>query len=693
MTNRLAQSPSLYLRKHAENPIDWWPWCNEALGKAQQEDKPIFLSIGYSSCHWCTVMEGEAFSDQAIAQYMNECFVPIKVDREERPEIDSIYMQALQMMTGQGGWPLNIFLSPDDLVPFVGGTYFPVDPRYGRPGFLEVLQRVREFYYTEKTRLQSLKVEIRNALVQSANLPGAKLTEDLLQKGLETNTGVISRNTYGGPRFPMIPYADLALHGIRFALTSGDNSQEACTQRGLDLATGGIYDHVAGGFHRYTVDPTWTVPHFEKMLYDNGQIVEYLANLWSAGVQKPAFARAIAGTVQWLTREMTAPEGYFYAAQDADSFLAVDAAEPEEGAFYVWNWEELHRSLMPEEWLELQSEFLITESGNFEGQIVLQRSNSEVLSPTVESALTNLFKVRYGAEPKSLETFPPARNNQDAKTYPWPGRIPAVTDTKMIVAWNSLMISGLSRAATVLNQSSYLEIAIKAAQFILKNQWIDERFHRVNYEGTPAILAQSEDYALWIKALIDLHQASLAALTQQRSPRITPEFWLDSALKVQQEFDHDLWSAELGGYYNTATDTGEELLVRERSYMDNATPSANGIAMSNLIRLFLLTEDLQYLDRAEQGLQALGSVMQSSPQACPSLFSALDWYQNNTLVRTRRESIAQLSSQYLPTVILKWDETLPTDVVGLVCQGLKCKKPAKQDREMLTQLQESQTRA
>ncbi|NJK36585.1 MAG: thioredoxin domain-containing protein [Oscillatoriales cyanobacterium RM2_1_1] len=711
MTNRLAQSQSLYLRKHAENPIDWWPWCDQALTKAKQEDKPIFLSIGYSSCHWCTVMEGEAFSNRAIAQYMNENFVPIKVDREERPEIDSIYMQALQMMVGQGGWPLNIFLAPDDLVPFVGGTYFPLEPRYGRPGFLEVLQRVREFYYTERTRLQSLKLEIRNALVQSTNLPTADLTEDLLKKGLETSLGIIGRDNYGGPRFPMIPYSDLALHGIRFPELDSNN-REVCSQRGLDLALGGIYDHVAGGFHRYTVDPTWTVPHFEKMLYDNGQIVEYLANLWSAGIQPPAFARAIAGTVDWLSREMTAPEGYFYAAQDADSFLTAAELEPEEGAFYVWRWTQLQQSLTPEEFLELQSQFLITQGGNFEGQIVLQRSSAEELNATVETALAKLFKVRYGSDPQHLTTFPPARDNQEAKTQIWPGRIPAVTDTKMIAAWNSLMISGLARAATVFQAPNYLDIAATAAQFILDNQWVAGRFQRVNYSGQPAIPAQSEDYALLIKALIDLHQGSLVGISQgspeensnqnsgqdsHQNSKLKPEYWLEAALRVQQEFDQYLWSEDTGGYYNTATDTGEELLVRERSYIDNATPAANGTAMGNLLRLFLLTEDLQYLDRAEQGLRAFGSVMQSSPQACPSLFAALDWYRNNTLVRTTPSQIAQLSSQYWPTVIFKSEffksDQMPETVVGLVCQGLKCKKPARDEGEMLAQLQESQTRA
>ena len=337
MVNRLSESKSLYLRKHAENPIDWWPWCDEALETAKLTNKPIFLSIGYSSCHWCTVMEGEAFSDSGIAEYLNKNFLPIKVDREERPEIDSIYMQALQMMTGQGGWPLNIFLTPDERIPFFGGTYFPLEPRYGRPGFLEVLQAIRRFYDLEKTKLQTFKDEIMTHLQQSTMLPISELTEDLLQKGLEANTGVISRNEYGGPRFPMIPYADMALRKIRFNFESEYDAQKACTQRGLDLALGGIYDHVAGGFHRYTVDPTWTVPHFEKMLYDNGQIVEYLADLWSAGVQKPAFKRAIQGTVKWLKREMTAPEGYFYASQDADNFTSPEESEPEEGAFYVWS--------------------------------------------------------------------------------------------------------------------------------------------------------------------------------------------------------------------------------------------------------------------------------------------------------------------------------------------------------------------
>jgi len=693
MTNRLAQCQSLYLRKHAENPIDWWSWSDEALSTAKTENKPIFLSIGYSSCHWCTVMEGEAFSDPAIAQYMNANFLPIKVDREERPDIDSIYMQALQMMTGQGGWPLNIFLTPEDRVPFYGGTYFPVEPRYGRPGFLQVLQAIRRFYDVEKTKLQNFKQEILGHLQQSVLLPASgQLTAELLRQGMDKTIRIVDSGSYG-PSFPMIPYADLALRGIRFEQMTEVDAYQASRSRGLDLAKGGIYDHVAGGFHRYTVDATWTVPHFEKMLYDNGQIVEYLANLWSAGIKEAAFERAISGTVQWLTREMTASSGYFYAAQDADSFTEPSAAEPEEGAFYVWSYAELQQLLTDKELAELQEQFTVTSEGNFEGQNVLQRRYSDQLSDSLETALTKLFTARYGSPPNTLETFPPAQNNQEAKMGNWSGRIPAVTDTKMIVAWNSLMISGLARAYGVFRKPEYLELATTAAKFILENQWVDQRFHRLNYEGQASVLAQSEDYALFIKALLDLHQASLGLATAQESSQSPiPDSWLEEAIKVQEEFDEYLWSVELAGYYNAANDSSGDLLVRERSYTDNATPAANGVAIANLVRLTLLTENLAYLDRAEVALNAFSSVMNQSPQSCPSLFTALDWFRNSTLIRTSVAQILSLMTQYFPATMYRLEPSLPENAVGLVCQGLSCKPTAHTQEQLLAQVEKSQSR-
>ncbi|MEO1802738.1 MAG: DUF255 domain-containing protein, partial [Cyanobacteria bacterium J06629_2] len=432
MPNHLQSTQSLYLQKHVDNPIDWWYWCDEALAKAKQENKPIFLSIGYSSCHWCTVMEGEAFSDLAIADYLNANFLPIKVDREERPDIDSIYMQALQMMTGQGGWPLNIFLNPEDLVPFYGGTYFPVTPKYGRPGFMEILKSIRRFYDQEPEKLLAFKSEILGNLQQSAALPvnqEAKLNQDLFASGLNSNTAVLQPNDLGRPSFPMIPYSTIALQGSRLKQEYDYDTNALSTQRGLDLVSGGIYDHVAGGFHRYTVDNTWTVPHFEKMLYDNGQIVEYLANLWSSGVQQPAIKNAIAKTVSWLKREMTHERGYFYAAQDADNFKTPEEIEPEEGDFYVWSYQELESLLSASELAELEREFTVTPKGNFEGKNVLQRLSTSELSDSLAQALAKLFTVRYGQPEAEVEIFPPAKNNQEAKTKAFQAAIALVSVT------------------------------------------------------------------------------------------------------------------------------------------------------------------------------------------------------------------------------------------------------------------------
>ncbi len=688
MTNRLASSQSLYLRKHAENPIDWWSWCSDAHETAKSQNKPIFLSIGYSSCHWCTVMEGEAFSDLEIAEYMNANFLPIKVDREERPDIDSIYMQSLQMMSGGGGWPLNVFLSPDDLVPFYAGTYFPLKELYGRPGFLQVLQAIRHYYDTEKQDLQKRKAVILESLLESAVLPTETTAEtqdnQLLNKGWETISGIITRNQQGNS-FPTIPYAQMALQGSRFDFESRYDGKQICKRRGLDLALGGIFDHVAGGFHRYTVDPTWTVPHFEKMLYDNGQIVEYLANLWSAGIEEPVFSRAIAKTVQWLQREMTAPQGYFYAAQDADSFITQEDVEPEEGAFYVWSYSELEELLTSEELTQLQQTFTVTPNGNFENQNVLQKLNSEKLSDSVEAILEKLFVARYGKNNSEIKTFAPARDNSQAKSHNWQGRIPPVTDTKMIVAWNSLMISGLAKAYAVFSQPEYLELATQATKFILENQFVNGRFHRLNYEGKPSVLAQSEDYALFIKALLDLHQASLKIVNES-------SLWLEKAVSLQEEFNEYLWSIELHGYFNTASDASQELIVKERNYIDSATPSANGIALSNLVRLTLITDNLQYLNLAEQGLKAFRNVMNNATQACPSLFVALDWYRNCTLIRTQKQRINSLISGFLPVAMFVEQSDLPQNSIGLVCQGLKCLAPAQSEEKLLEQVVSSYKR-
>ncbi|MGB3614291.1 MAG: hypothetical protein WBA10_10905, partial [Elainellaceae cyanobacterium] len=546
----------------------------------------------------------------------------------------------------------------------------------GRSGFLEVLQAIRRFYDNEADDLQAMTSQMTAQLQQVNQLSATAVTPGVLVAGLEYSAGVLSA-AGPGPRFPMIPYADAALRGVRFDQESRYDAAAVTRQRGLDLALGGIYDHVGGGFHRYTVDPTWTVPHFEKMLYDNGQIMVYLADLWSTGLHEPAYQQAIAGTVSWLKREMTAPEGYFYAAQDADSFETAEAIEPEEGAFYVWNYAELKLLLTDAGLAQLTDAFDISPSGNFEGHIVLQRRSGGSLDPSLQPILDTLFRQRYGQDPQTAAVATPARTATEAKETDWPGRIPPVTDTKMIVAWNSLMISGLARAAAVFGHPEYYQLAAQAARFILENQWQNDRLHRINYGGTPSVLAQSEDYALLIKALLDLAQAAVA-LDQSTAQ---PSEWALSAEHVQQEFDQWL-ASDAGGYFNTAVDASDDLLIRERSYADSATPAANGVAIANLVRLALLRENLTYLDQAERALQAFGTPLESSPRSCPSLLIGLDWYQNHILLKTRAEQAQRLLPHYWPTVV-GTVAGLPEGSVGLVCQGLSCREPARSPEQLI----------
>ena len=700
MPNRLAQSASLYLRKHADNPIDWWPWCDEAIATARRENKPIFLSIGYSSCHWCTVMEGEAFSDAAIAAFLNDNFLPIKVDREERPDIDSIYMQTLQLMTGQGGWPLNTFLLPDSLVPFYGGTYFGMTPMYGRPGFLQVLARLREMYDTEIEKLRSVEADLKAALLRgdettrsiSSNVDGdldptdqRTADQSTLTRGLAIAAKLTAPHGRA-PSFPSLPYALTALRSVRFEADPERDvdSYRVCNQRAIDLCLGGIYDHVGGGFHRYTVDATWTVPHFEKMLYDNGLALEFLTELWRAGGREPIFETAIAGTVEWLQREMTDPAGFFYASQDADNFTTPIAAEPEEGAFYVWSWAELTEAVTPTELSELQQRFTITPEGNFEGYNVLQRRDTGHLSQTLRTALDRLFALRYGITRNDCDRYEPARNNHDAKTQARTGRIPPVTDTKAIVSWNALTISGLAKAAAVFHRQSYLDLACGAADFILKQQRSQPstgRLQRVNYDGQPATIAQAEDYALLIKALIDLHQACQTLLPGEA----IAQTYLDAAIALQTEFDTHLWDHDRGGYYNT--DDRADLIIRERSTQDNATPAPNGIAISNLIRLGAITDDPDYFAHADRALAAFAALMRDTPQACPSLIAALDDRLHYAHVRLQPHWAKAYLDRYFPSTSVTASFDLPTDMVGIVCYDQTCQEPTYRLDQLFEQIQ------
>ncbi len=651
--NRLLYEKSLYLRKHAYNPVDWWPWCPEARTLAQELDRPIMLSIGYSSCHWCTVMEHEAFSDQPIADYLNQHFIAIKVDREERPDVDSIYMQALQMMTEQGGWPLNIFLTPQDLVPFYGGTYFPIEPRYGRPGFLKVLEFLSNYYQTNRDDLTQRQTRLMDMLGAAGRLgAGQQIQETWIRKGVVALKEIVPRQGQG-PNFPMIPYVACLLQASRFNWGELQTDlEDRCLKRGLDLALGGIFDHVGGGFHRYTVDGTWTVPHFEKMLYDNGQILTLLADLWCQGHRQPAFERACRLTIDWLDREMTAPEGYFYSSQDADS-------EGVEGKFYVWSYTEL-QDLVADALPLLTEAFAVSPAGNFEEgghrSIVLQRKKPGHLDPVVEQALGELFKIRHQ-------------------------RVPPVTDTKLILAWNALMISGLVHVYRAFGEPSYLSRAQRCAQFLIQNQGTVDQLYRVNYEGVRAVAAQAEDYALGIRALLDLFSAT-------QDPQ-----WLTTAQHWQTLMDQALWDTTSGAYFSAPVASKGELILREKDFQDNATPAANGVAAHNLLRLFALTDEGHYLKRAEQTILAFAQILERSPRACPTLLSAVDHYWNLTLVQTFPDGSsppirARLLAQYHPTVTLK--EILRPDdtesALALVCKGTTCLPPTGSEVDLWDQI-------
>jgi hypothetical protein len=619
-------------------------------------------------------MEHEAFSDTVIADYMNEHFVAIKVDREERPDIDSIYMQAVQIMGESGGWPLNLFLSPDDLVPFYGGTYFPIEPRYGRPGFLRVLQSIRDIYHDRQSDIQDYKEQIVRNLHQVNKLvPVPIISNTALTNGIIKCAEVVTNRNYG-TCFPMIPYADFLLRSSRW---HEDNLlSNKVRQRGIDLALGGIFDHVAGGWHRYTVDHTWTVPHFEKMLYDNGLIMEYLANLWMSGLQEPAIARACELTATWLQREMLAEEGCFYASQDADS-------EGKEGKFWVWSYAELKKIFSQAELEQLAQEFTISVNGNFEEANVLQRKHGGTLTTELEAILLKLFRRRYGEYSRPSDAFPVARSQEDLREIDWEGRVPPITDTKSITAWNALMISGLATAYRAFAKPIYRQLAEGAMHYILECQWVKGHLQRINYGNQGAVAAQSEDYAFLIKALLDLHQA-----IPERA-----NFYLQQAIAVQAEFDRDFWDQLTGGYFNTKSEDSQHLLLRERNYQDNATPSPNGIAIINLVRLACVTAKTDYLDHAELALKRFGVIIDNTPVACPSLLAAFDWLRNHTLVRANPSQYQVLRQQYLPTVMLSLEANLPDpQAIALVCQGFACLEPATTSEICDRQIFRSMTR-
>ena len=594
MPNRLAGESSPYLLQHANNPVDWYPWGEEALKKAQTEDKPIFLSIGYSACHWCHVMEHESFENERTAALMNRLFVNIKVDREERPDLDSIYMEAVVAMTGQGGWPMSVFLTPDG-TPFYGGTYFPPAPRYGMPGFEQVLQGVAQAYHDQKDSIAKNTEQLLARMDSTLPLQGEGafdpavpgLALQALRNGFDWKNG----GTGNAPKFPQPMIYDFLLRTYhRTGEESALNMVELTLYR---MALGGMYDQLGGGFHRYSVDAVWLVPHFEKMLYDNA----LLARLYLHAYQltgKPFFGQITTETLDYVAREMTHPDGGFYSTQDADS-------EGEEGKFFLWTPEEVKAILGPEEGEVFNKAYDVRPGGNFEGKSILNIPTPldqvatelgltvEELAAILGRGRTRLFEAR----------------EQRVK----PGR-----DEKVLTGWNGLMLAAFAEAARVLDRPDYRELAIRNADFVLSTMQQKGRLLRTWKDGSgpPKLMGYLEDYAFYADGLLALYQTTF-------DPR-----WFQEARSLMETVLIHFRDEKNGGFFDTADDH-ERLVARPKDLQDNAIPSGNSMAVRTLLLLAAFTADTRYEAPAAAALSGLQGPMSQYPGAFAYWLGALEF--------------------------------------------------------------------
>jgi len=607
MTNRLADAASPYLRLHATNPVDWYPWGEAAFQRARELDRPIFLSIGYFTCHWCHVMERESFADMACAELLNRDFVAIKVDREERPDVDRLYMAYVQATTGGGGWPLSAFLTPERQ-PFYGGTYFPSQDRHGLPSFARLLQTIAQAWREQRPRLLATAAEVGQYLARELQAaPAGAATAAALQAAvwprlyeeLRASYDVAEGGFGGAPKFPR-PVAHAFL--LRFARLQAGSAEAAAAAEMVvatlrAMARGGLHDPLGGGFHRYATDAGWRVPHFEKMLYDQAQLVVSYVEAWQA-TQAPDLAETARTTCDFVLREMRAPEGGFYSAQDADSPIPVTHRQPGgasegEGAYYLWTQAEIETLLPPDmAWL-FCSHYGVQPGGNV----------PPALDPQGEFEGKNILYLAQPIEAGEAELLAEARawlyNARRLRPHP-------PTDDKVLTAWNGLMISALAQAGAALEEPRYLAAAQAAAGFLLQQRW-EEKSQRLLRTATVAGFA--EDYAYLIQGLLDLHQADLDGQ------------WLEWAhrLQVRQE---ELFAAPAGGYYSTAADP--ELWLRLREDYDGAEPSPNSVAVSNLMRLDLWHPEAGLRERGERALASFAARLEKMPQALPLMAALLE---------------------------------------------------------------------
>ncbi|HEX9615707.1 MAG TPA: thioredoxin domain-containing protein [Bacteroidota bacterium] len=610
-SNRLNNEKSPYLLQHAFNPVDWYPWGEEAFAKARAEDKPIFLSIGYSTCYWCHVMEREVFENDSIAALMNRLVVSIKVDREERPDVDRIYMSALQAMTGSGGWPMSVFITPD-LRPFFAATYIPPEPRYGRAGFPDILNRIHEIWTTRRQDAEEAGIQIEAYLRQLAapENKGVDAGSLALDRGFESFSAGYDPQHAGFNRAPKFPRPVAFSFLLRYYKRTGTAKALEMTLETLKaMSAGGMYDHIGGGFHRYATDREWHVPHFEKMLYDQAQLVVSFLEAYQI-TRDPTFADTARDVLLYVEREMTSPEGGFYSAQDAES--ALDDSRPgekKEGAFYTWTKDELDALLTPEEAAVFQPFYDIQESGNvrsdphgeFEGLNILHRVISqEELCGRLKLPVSEAIRLLASARAKILATRP---------KRPLPH-----LDDKILVSWNGLMISALARAYQVLGDERYRSMAERACAFILgtmddpQNGTLVRRYR----DGEAKFEAHLEDYAFLAQGLLDCYEATLDAR------------WLKKGMEFQERQNALLYDSVNGGFFDT-TGSDAAVLVRTKESYDGAEPSGNSIALLNLLRLANLTGNARYAEMARASLFFFGSRMEQAPEALAQFLVALDF--------------------------------------------------------------------
>jgi uncharacterized protein YyaL (SSP411 family) len=651
MSNRLGAEKSPYLLQHAANPVDWFPWGEEAFGQALAQDRPVFLSIGYSTCHWCHVMERESFEDPDVARLMNETFISVKVDREERPDVDAVYMTVCQLMTGSGGWPLTVLLTPD-AEPFFAGTYFPRTSRHGRIGMLDLIPRVRELWTSRRDDLVRSAARIREVLERAGkdeggDTPGGELLDEAyrsLRAAFDPLQGGFGR----APKFP-------SPHSLSFLLrywkrTGKESAREMVETTLRSMRSGGIYDHIGFGFHRYSTDARWFVPHFEKMLYDQALLtLAYVEAFQAAGDSR--WARTAAEVVEYVLRDMVDEGGAFHSAEDADS-------EGEEGRFYTWTDDELREVLDPEPLQLVREAFNVVGQGNYADEATGRRTGRNILH-TRESR--SQLAARLGHSERELtDRLEAARLRLlEARSR----RVRPHLDDKVLTDWNGLMIAALARTGGALGEPGYVDAAETAASFVLSElrDGSGRLLHRYR-DGEAAIAAMADDYAFLAWGLLELHAATGGVS------------WLEAARQLTEQLVEDFADPDAGGFFLTAH-LGEKLLVRSKEHHDGAVPSANSVATANLLRLARLTGDAGLEERAAATMRALGSPVALAPASHAHFLSALDFAlgpaREIVVVGARDDAatkalLTPLRRSFLPrAVTLLKDESSPEAVLAL----------------------------